>query len=320
MKKFLLKILLFCGITCLLLSAMTHVTDKGLKQSCHHFFQTWNGIFSGSINADVIIQGTSQAWCGIDPAILDTTLHTNSYNLGNNGYQFDMQYVRYRCYRAYNKKPKAIIQCLNFASLGISTGLFEKAQFLPYLGDSILWRGTHALGMPEEFHYLPFLKWEGQRNFMMMGMQRYFGMPNKADAASTYKGFQRRFLQWDGALFRNFTQTHTYVAPIVDNGVFEQFKTFLAQCQQDSIKVFLVNMPMYNAYNRYVILNSQFKQLLQLAAAKYGATVLDYTADKICADTNNFYDPVHLNAAGANAFSEKLAADVRKLDGSLFLP
>lgn len=290
---------------------MSYVTDRGLKQSDHRYFQTWNGIFSGKINADIIIEGTSQAWCGVDPQILDTALHINSYNLGNNGYQFDMQYVRYRCYAAHNVKPKAIVHCLNFSSLGISPGLFEKAQFLPYLNDSIIWYGTHKLGMPAAFHYLPFLKWEGQRNFVGMGISRYFGHPDKTDTASTYKGFQRRALKWDGELFHTFQQTHTYVTPVVNNEVFDQFKTFLAHCQKDSVKVFLVNMPMYSGYSRYVILNKQFNELIRLTAAKYGATFLDYTRDPLCVDTSNFYDPVHLNATGATAFGKKLAAAIK---------
>lgn len=41
---------------------------------------------------------------------------------------------------------------------------------------------------------------------------------------------------------------------------------------------------------------------------------LDYTNDPICYDTAYFYNAMHLNARGANLFTEKLAHDIDSLN------
>ena len=43
---------------------------------------------------------------------------------------------------------------------------------------------------------------------------------------------------------------------------------------------------------------------------KYDIPILDYTYMDICYDTTYFYNAMHLNALGADLFSEKLAHDL----------
>ena len=74
MKRFVLRLLLFCLLPLPLLYALGKVVDSGLKRSRSLLFSEWNDIYDGKINADMLILGSSKAWVQFSPLILDTAL------------------------------------------------------------------------------------------------------------------------------------------------------------------------------------------------------------------------------------------------------
>ena len=135
MKRFSLRLLWFCLLPLPLLFGLNYVVETGLKKSRSYYYAEWNDIFNSKINADVLICGSSRAYVHLSPKIIDTILHIKSYNIGMNGTQFLMEYDRFRIYLKHNKKPKYVIQTVDFASfsLMIQFGhqlIFEKSNYL----------------------------------------------------------------------------------------------------------------------------------------------------------------------------------------------
>ena len=85
MKKFLRQTLFFAfGLLLLAVAFDVLLTAKVLRSRTSPF-ATWNDLYQRNIEADVLVMGSSRAFVQFNPAIFDTVLHTNSYNLGMNG-------------------------------------------------------------------------------------------------------------------------------------------------------------------------------------------------------------------------------------------
>src|SRR5688500_16946576 len=94
-----------------------YVVSQGLRKTRFNEFSEWNDIFSGSINTDIIITGSSRASVHIDPRIIDSAFQSKSYNLGMDGYGFHLQNCRLKTYLKYNQPPKIIIHSLGISAL-----------------------------------------------------------------------------------------------------------------------------------------------------------------------------------------------------------
>ena len=58
-------------------------------------YSTWNDIIEGKVNSDIIIYGNSRAWVQFNSAMMTDSLHLPTYNLGIDGHNFCLQYLRH---------------------------------------------------------------------------------------------------------------------------------------------------------------------------------------------------------------------------------
>jgi hypothetical protein len=227
--------------------------------------------------------------------------------MGINAYLFDVQYARYKFYRAHNLKPRMIVQCVDLFTFDKSGELIDKPQFLPYLTDTNIAAATEKVGMPRWYRYFPFMKWQEQAKTVETGVQRFW-QPVRQDTEYLYKGYRGQEMKWDEGMFNWFLEKNPHYVPEMNAAVFGQFKTFLADCSRDTIQVVMVLTPHYYRFTQTVVMLPEYRRLMQLTADKYGATFFDFTTDSLCNDSSKFYNATHLNKAGAEIFSRKLAA------------
>ena len=133
MKKFLRQTLFFAfGLLLLAVAFDVLLTAKVLRSRTSPF-ATWNDLYQRNIEADVLVMGSSRAFVQFNPAIFDTVLHTNSYNLGMNGRAADSQILKYKVFRHRgNHKPKLIIYEVSHGTMQKSNG-YEREQFVQRL-------------------------------------------------------------------------------------------------------------------------------------------------------------------------------------------
>ena len=112
MKKF-IKYLLFFIAPFILFSYCIDVfistNLKKAKKGAYGEYSTWNDVFEGKINSDIVIYGSSRAWKHISPKIINDRLHISTYNLGIDGHTFWLENFRHRMLLKNNTKPKIII-------------------------------------------------------------------------------------------------------------------------------------------------------------------------------------------------------------------
>ncbi len=311
MKKFLLKTALFTAIMAACASIACFFIDKGLRKTEYTQYKEWNNIHGSKINADVLIQGSSHARVQISPTVLDSILQLNTYNIGIDGYAFDVQYARYKIYMQHNRQPKYLIQNMDIETLGKSETPFMREQFLPYLGDSSLKEVLMGTIFPAYYFYFPFLKYYHDFKLLKIGILEYLNL-KKFEPAKTYKGYETADANWNHD-FEKFKAKDSMISPVVDAHVLNLFDEFLSDCKKRNIQVIIVCCPQYYKFNEMIKNKDGLTEIYEGLSRKYNFPVLDYTSDSLCYDLKYFGGPTHLNKKGSELFSVKLANDIKKL-------
>lgn len=316
MKKFVYRILSFTALALILAYFLNKIIDKGLQRSTNEYYKEWNDLLSSKINADVIIQGTSRAFFHFSPALLDSILHMNSYNLGLDGWPFHMQYHRFKLYMKYNEKPKYIIQNVDPFTLSKRTDLFKHTQFLPYLNDPIIREAVSSYnGLTWKDYYIPLYKYRSYFKAPILGLTGFFGF--QLFDNGRYKGFQPQYITWDSS-FVEFKRTVPNGWRLdVDSETIVLFKRFLDTCQQEGINVILVNSPEYFEAQILLLNRDSIMDIFKDYALTYNLSYLDYSKDSLCFHKQYFYNSQHLNNFGVELFNLQLAKD---LNGIIVLP
>lgn len=310
-KKLFLFLLLF-SMTYLLLMYMV---DRGLKKSRFLDFQQWNEIFEGRIQADILVLGSSRAWRQVDPAVVDSITGHNSYNLGMDGYHLPMQMKRYEIYSRHNNKPRYIIQILDHFSISRRSDLFNREQFLPYIGDDILAEELQKYkGFNWADYQIPYYCYIGSGEIALAGLLEYLGL--KKYASTRYKGYEANEKMWEPDFDKERVENPDGKRAAISRSVYQSYDKFLEKAKQDSIHVILVYAPEYKPFQNYIINRDTVSYLYQQLSQKHGIPYIDFKNHIVCEDKSYFYNPTHLNKKGAELFSLDLSF---KLDSIISL-
>lgn len=280
---------------------------NNLKHSDARMFNTYNAIYSDTLQCNAVVMGSSRGQVQYDVRILDSIAGLNSYNISVDGRCIDAEVVIYNAYRHHAPRPKVIIQNIDWGTLQMSNG-YEREQYLPYLDKDDLFDQTcENEGFSWADRWLPLVRYAGYRNIIFEGL----GLPAKvARPKNIYKGYIAVDAPWDGSAFQNIdTLGFEYNPQAVT--IFEKY---LAQCQKEGIHVVMVYAPFYIGATRKMGhgVDSMFA-IYQSFADRYGCDILNYIYDSISYDTLNFYNASHMNHRGAEQFSIKLANDLKEL-------
>jgi hypothetical protein len=288
--------------------------EKGLKKTgagAEGEFQTWNDIFNSKIHSDIIISGSSRARVHINPQILDTTLHINSYNLGIEGYPFNMQNVRFKIFEKYNKKPLLVIQNVDLNTL-YRRKAYNRIQFLPYLHEYSLNKELKKMEFSVFELYIPAFQYRSEFATICRGLAEFLNIKHYENR-SRYKGYTGQDREWDGSKLQTILAGDSIVSP-VDPEIVHLFDSFLNHCKKNDIQVILVFTPQYIKATEFTKNKKQVIDIYHSFSGKYNIPFLDYSYDSICYDTTYFYNAMHLNIKGAELFSLQLADDIKKLN------
>ena len=308
MKKF-LKLVLWVTLFMVIINLLPDIGFSYglLNYSKRYKYANWHHVLYDSINADLLILGSSRAWAQYDPHILDSSLLVQSYNLGVDGGGLERQLVTYKIYLCYqNKTPKYLI--INFEYWGT-------------------WREEHPWGYQREQYFPLLLKPKARKlieekdgfyfNEFYIPMCRYYlyGFSSlikdfrEEDDIIEYKGYAGHEWKWDGKEFSKI-ESISFEPP---QNLIEEFDCFLENSKLTGVNIVFVCSPIYIELTEKVNNLSEFYDLLHYYSEKYEIPVLDYIYDTLCYDTAYFYNATHLNKTGAELFTTKLCHDLDSL-------
>ena len=141
----------------LLAAALDVGIDMSLRRIKTSEFGIWNSIVGGTINAEILITGSSRALTHYDVRILQERLGRSAYNIGLNGSQTDMQVARLKTYLEHNRKPRLLIHNLDLFSFQTTHGgVYYPGQYMPYLREPELYEVLSRIsGNTWKSRYIP---------------------------------------------------------------------------------------------------------------------------------------------------------------------
>ncbi len=315
MRKAITYSLLFGCIMLLILCITQHMVDKGLTASKSQYFTVWNDAYQSRINADLLILGGSRARIVISPKVLDSVLHVNSYNLGIDGGFIPIQLAMLKVYLQHNRKPKYILQNVDFSTFSNGIHLSNSEQFIPYISDPIVREMTshyqEKFTIPEL--YFPLFKYNNHLNLIKEGLLCYFHTGYRS-SNNMYKGFSPRLLAFDNFFAMRIQKESDYLRNNIQPEVDSQFVDYLKFCKSNDIKLIFVYVPLLHDATALTSTDSSAVTRKLLAYAKeYNIPFLSYVNDTLRDHKELFTDHIHLNVTGAQIFNEHLAYDLRTI-------
>lgn len=310
MRKFVLRVVVFLFICSILFLLLDKMVTAGLRKTRQETFDVWNDIFSGTINAETLVSGSSRAWVHVSPYIIDSVLGTNSYNLGFDGTDFEDQYKRYQLYRKYNRKPTHIIQVLDINSFSRRKVLTRHQQLFPYLSDPLVWDMAQKFeGFGGYADYIPFYRYIGQTNFIKIGLFEFFHV--KQYKSPKYKGYEPKSKEWDLQEEEMMAQKIKEVEVYSDTANVRLFNEFLNECTKEGVKVTAVLAPEFYTFQKKIAGRNKVIELYKEITERNGHKFVDFSNNPLCYSREFFYNSTHMNKKGAERFTNQLCDSLK---------
>ncbi len=265
----------------------------------------WNALFEGSINADIVIYGSSRAWVHVNPKIISEKLNAKTFNLGIDGHNFFLQQLRHKEYLKYNTKPKLILHSLDVFTFEKRKDLYNSDQFLPYFfnnKDVVEYIETYNGFKYYDFH-IPLLRYHGKYDAIKSALNMFvFPDNNLVERVNGYKGQDRN---WNSD-FNNAKTTIKKYTAILDSASINMFENYLIECKSNQIEVIFVYTPEYIEGQQFISNRTEIMHLYHYFSQKYGIKFYDFSNNPISFNKDYFYNAMHMNKTGSDLFTNNL--------------
>lgn len=316
MKSVIIKSALLIVLLLSISLAWQHIIDKGLRKSDEYgrLYKSWDNIYAGKANSDIIIMGSSRAAIHINPKLITDTFNKSCINLGLNGHKFLTQYYKYFIYEQHNKTPETIIVCLDILSLIYTKDFYEYEQFIPYLNDTLI----RKIVAPQNFFvwkdfYIPMVKFTHRKDMVLDGTFSYFKSNNNHNQ-NDYK-FVSVDKTWDTSFVRkalNIMYVDGFTAKI-DSETNKLFLQFIMYCKEKKIKLIFVYPPEYIGNLHYCTNRKTVIDYYNKVITENNVPYFQYSNSPLASDTAYFFDSQHLNSKGVDLFDQQLIKDLKPL-------
>ena len=321
MRKFIFKLSIFILAFILLAVTADIVISKKLKSSkampCEN--EVWNDIYNSKINADIAILGSSRAWVHFNSTLIEDSLNVNCYNLGEDGSNFVLQYLRYKEYLSYNPSPKLVILAMDYNTFSDRSNGYPTLRYYPYM----LWNfRVYNIVKPYDNtinrneYFFPLLRYVKSKHTVESLLQSkkkpYSKTFNKIfelneNGKLRDKDYRGMDLPWNNDGYR---KVNIKITP--SPSIIRLFEGFIKELKQKSIKLLVVYPPEYIEGQKSVSNRAEIISSYRSITAKHKVPFIDYSKTQLSQRKELFYNILHLNKTGSKLFTQQIIIDVRK--------
>lgn len=309
MRKFILHTAFFLAPLVILAFITDRFINYTLTTSKTGDYAVWNDILEGDVDADIVIYGSSRAWLHLNPKIIEDSTGVSTYNLGIDGHNFYMQYLRHDLLLKYNRPPATIILSLDNFTFDKKKELYNSEQFLPYLDNKEILDATKTYFGFDYYDYrLPLIRYAGQKDALKNALKII--IKPSLNHIDRYKGYSGQELVWNNDLDRAIAIQKKYVQHF-DSATITLFDQFLRETLAKKIEIIMVYSPEYIGGQQFVSNRKQVFSIYDSFSRKYKIPFFDYSDDSMSLNKDYFYNSQHLNSNGANIFTRKVIHDIK---------
>lgn len=311
MKRFFTQIAIYVGILLVLAIAFDLIISAGLRKTERGHFHTMNALMNDSINADVIMLGSSRVQFAYDPHIIDSVLGCNSRNLGVSGQPFGVSCLRWQLYNRHNNPPKLIIINCDYLELrGMAENGFGREQYYPYISDSFLKPYFKCFGFRWVDKYIPIYRYHGEYKIMGLGLSEILHIQHVKEE-NLYKGYVPFYEEYNGTNLEQFIRDNKLNFRI-DKEVVSLLDSMLSSVDRNITNIIFVHAPYYHRMLENMN-DTSAMAVYDSLSRKYSIPLLDYSRMYICNDSIYFRDGCHINFRGSSIFTRQMAHDIDSL-------
>lgn len=295
MKKFILKLLIFCLLFFvfekIFFIATLYLADNQVDKRLEL-------LLSGQINKEVIAIGSSRGARGIVASQIEEETGQSAYNLSYPGSNIEFHEFILRTLVKYNKSPKTILltvdDCAEFIS---NEGLiFRLDRLYPlvrysYVRQELVDRGEKNWCLSK----LTILHNLNISSIVNIKKAHFTPFDTIMNCGSMPISFQEKGQDWKF----NYDET-IYSIKKEDNKKINAFNNFIKICNQNKINLILVFPP--NFYKQ----NKAFENRIKKLAGKKVRYFIYNTKNPIYQNKNIFHDNSHLIRNGAKLFTNEI--------------
>lgn len=217
----------------------------------------------------------------------------------------------------YSKKCRYCIIVLNLWEFSEREGLYQPSKFYPYIENDNIYNALYAL-QPRfawEMRHVPFFRLTTYaKPFYRWVEAGWRAAAGKEIAINEKNGFFPSPRTWDTAQVRKNREGKDIFIEI-DRKRVAMFRSLESQCVDKGFVVITVIPPVQLDGQDLIRNMGEVKETI-LNAIPLRSIFLDYTKNDICNDKRYFFNNTHLNAIGADYFSEIFSHDFMRLTGA----
>ncbi|SEA89176.1 hypothetical protein SAMN05443667_11124 [Flavobacterium gillisiae] len=319
MNKFLAYILFLLTAVYIIGYSFQLVADFGLKKIKFSNYEDWSRLLQGTINADIVIVGSSRGFVGYDPKIIGNSTNLKTHNLSYDAAGFKLQQSKLKIYLKHNHTPKIFVQNIDLAHFNDNDVLPNQSQFIPFINDNDVSDLLSHYDLKYQYlEFVPLLKYNNNFKVFKNGIVSSF--TNKSATEEVCDGFSPKSNTFKNDQY-NIVKLKRYLKSIDNNEKIYKSKlnkilAFYEPLLADNSILIFVWAPEYKArldplFNPlYSPIKEQLNELHKHNSSIY---FIDLSHNEISQNKEFFYDTFHLNQNGAHVFSLKLSNEIKKI-------
>ncbi len=260
------------------------VIDKGIFEFFYKVHKRTKLDITG-LKKDVVFFGSSRCIHHVNPVIIDSLCHTNSFNMGWAASNPREIYAAVKIYLARNSKPKLICIQVDMEHDDTTEDELARQSLLKFYGKDKV-EDYYSVGLKNEMNIplLPSILYRdfGWREISKIAIKNHYDINNE--------GFTPLFGNKTFAVKDIEINRKSLLVPN------PWISKTIELCNKNNINTILFTAPIYNLKNGF-----RFNNIANLYKCKY------YNYSDSLQNKSLFFDQTHLNENGARCFSLKLA-------------
>ncbi|MEJ8801760.1 hypothetical protein [Pontibacter sp. H249] len=259
-------------------------------------------IMNHTVDADMAIFGSSVALVHFNSNILEKTTKYSVYNLGMDGNALQQYAGLLEEFNTYSNAKVVVIAGTN-SEFGNRNLLYEPQYYAPYISNSKIYKYFSFIDLRTSLllRYLPFY------SFTLFDSNYYkeiFSQDNLK--GEILKGYFPKNQAWEEK------ETNFIIKDKIDSESIKKYTDIIEKINLKGRKVVLVLAPIYIKGQKQLVNLDQVREVYKdLAGANN--IFLDFTKSNLCYKKELFYNNTHLNATGADLFSQEFSKKLVEL-------
>lgn len=270
-----------------------------------------NAVIDKRVNADISIWGASTARVQFNSAIISRSTGQTCVNLGIDGTPFAQYAGLLEEYINYVRPGATIVIAIDINGFATRNSLYQAYNWMHCVRNDNIYTALRPLDsvLVTRSRYVPFYYLTTyDRRFLARSIVERV-THNEVDELAN-GGFQPQDTQW--SIDNSTRQYDRKFSVAIDSTVVKRMGSVFSTMKNKELQVIVVVPPCYVTTREYVLNLDAFNHVLA-GFRSAGIPVLDYMSHNICNNRQYFSNYTHLNAAGADVFSEIVSADLGRV-------